>query len=499
MSKDLAIVPVAVAPSPATSGTTLKVLLSDINSAPASASIIPETYPVSCTVAPANQRPTRANSEILTITGAADDATHRTYTITRAQGVPVTVARSIIATDELIFGLSATEIDGKFANATLTAKGDMIAATAASTPARVAVGANGKVLMADSTAAAGVAWKDASATSHAENETPSGSINSSNVTFTLANIPASGKLDLRQNGVSITQDVDFTLSGLTITMSVAPVTGDTLRAWYDVSAGTFMVGSVSHQAVEIPAGTINGTNALFTVSRAIYVAGTLKAYVDGVMMSLANGDFAETAPGSGTFTFTEAPITGSSVECEYDYAVSTAGNAQFLGGLSAPSSAIAGISDTQALTNKIIDGDLNTLQDIPASAIKAEAWGGYTPALTNITIGNGTLAFFYKQIGKTVHVRGILTFGSTTSVSGVMGIALPVTAVGTEQSWALRVLDNGVNSYMITAYLGSTTRIDLYALKTDATYLAWQATSSTVPFTWATGDVVYINFTYEAA
>jgi len=40
----------------------------------------------------------------------------------------------------------------------LTAKGDTFAATAASTPARVAVGTNGQVFTADSTQAAGVKW-----------------------------------------------------------------------------------------------------------------------------------------------------------------------------------------------------------------------------------------------------------------------------------------------------------------------------------------------------
>lgn len=43
------------------------------------------------------------------------------------------------------------------------AKGDLIAATAADTPARLAVGTNGQVLTADSTAATGLAWATASA------------------------------------------------------------------------------------------------------------------------------------------------------------------------------------------------------------------------------------------------------------------------------------------------------------------------------------------------
>lgn len=51
-------------------------------------------------------------------------------------------------------GISPTIVD---------AKGDLIAATAADTPARLAVGTNGQLLTADSTAATGLAWTTVSA------------------------------------------------------------------------------------------------------------------------------------------------------------------------------------------------------------------------------------------------------------------------------------------------------------------------------------------------
>ena len=70
------------------------------------------------------------------------------------------------------------------------------------------------------------------------NIVPSGSINDSNVTFTLPSDPnPDASLELRLNGVVLKSGAgnDFTLSGTTITMAVAPASGDTLTASYTVS------------------------------------------------------------------------------------------------------------------------------------------------------------------------------------------------------------------------------------------------------------------------
>jgi hypothetical protein len=59
---------------------------------------------------------------------------------------------------DLDFSWVAQDDSNAIQNAIVDAKGDLIGATAADTPARLAVGTNGQVLTADSTASTGLAW-----------------------------------------------------------------------------------------------------------------------------------------------------------------------------------------------------------------------------------------------------------------------------------------------------------------------------------------------------
>jgi hypothetical protein len=59
---------------------------------------------------------------------------------------------------DMDFSWVAQDDSNAIQNAIVDAKGDLIAATAADTPARLAVGTNGQVLTADSTAATGLKW-----------------------------------------------------------------------------------------------------------------------------------------------------------------------------------------------------------------------------------------------------------------------------------------------------------------------------------------------------
>jgi hypothetical protein len=71
-----------------------------------------------------------------------------------------------------------------------------------------------------------------------ENEIPSGTIDGVNDTFTIANSPVAGTLQLFKNGIRMREGAgdDFTISGATITFNAGqiPITGDVLLADYRV-------------------------------------------------------------------------------------------------------------------------------------------------------------------------------------------------------------------------------------------------------------------------
>jgi hypothetical protein len=126
-------------------------------------------------------------------------------------------------------------------------------------------------------------------------------------------------------------------------------------------------------------------------------------------------------------------------------------------------------------------------------------WTTYTPTLTNLVKGNGTESARYCQIGKTVTVFYSLTLGSTSSVSQYPLISLPVTAnVVAYATGTGTYNDTGVQSYLGRTWINTGTTAYGIADRTDAGYSKFEPVSGTVPFTWGTGDLYILNFSYEA-
>ena len=131
------------------------------------------------------------------------------------------------------------------------------------------------------------------------------------------------------------------------------------------------------------------------------------------------------------------------------------------------------------------------------------AWTSYTPTFTNLTLNNGTIDFKYVQIGKTVHVRGLLTWGSTTSATAsALSISTPVTATGTSGAPVVghaRFSDIGTENYVGCVVLASSTAFAVNAINAAGTYTALRSVTNAVPMTWVSTDQLSILATYQAA
>jgi hypothetical protein len=89
---------------------------------------------------------------------------------------------------DLDFTWVAQDDSNAIQNSIVDAKGDLIAATAADTPARLAVGTNGQVLTADSTAATGMKWAAAASNSFPAFSAGTGSTNTNYTSNTATKV-----------------------------------------------------------------------------------------------------------------------------------------------------------------------------------------------------------------------------------------------------------------------------------------------------------------------
>jgi hypothetical protein len=117
--------------------------------------------------------PDTINEEIVYVTNVSGD----TLTISRGQagtGTPgvsgiahnagASVKHVLTSSDLIYFRDGVETADAAIPKSVVTAKGDLVTATASATPARLGVGTNGQVLVADSTTATGLRWNTQTAT-----------------------------------------------------------------------------------------------------------------------------------------------------------------------------------------------------------------------------------------------------------------------------------------------------------------------------------------------
>lgn len=129
-------------------------------------------------------------------------------------------------------------------------------------------------------------------------------------------------------------------------------------------------------------------------------------------------------------------------------------------------------------------------------------WVSFTASWINLTVGNGTSSAEYLYAPGELRVRATFTFGSTSAITGALGLTLPnseaIRASARESFRTFGVAslrDTGTATHLgVVQYLGSSSVAINRSVVSGANLTASTVTSTT-PFTWTTGDIVLVDFT----
>lgn len=166
---------------------------------------------------------------------------------------------------------------------------------------------------------------------------------------------------------------------------------------------------------------------------------------------------------------------------------------------------ILGTNDASFNDGSGIADDAITPEKLTTGAGSSWAWQDWTPTLTNMTLGSGTVTAKYIQIGKTVHLYFEFTLGSGSAMGTNPQFSLPVGAAARYGTHSHTIgsayIEDFANSALqgVTRLQGSTTTASVRSLGTAGTTANLAQISATSPFTWGSGDYLNTTCTYEAA
>lgn len=163
------------------------------------------------------------------------------------------------------------------------------------------------------------------------------------------------------------------------------------------------------------------------------------------------------------------------------------------------------MAETKVTSAEIVTASASGIKNTNLSTVAGElggSWTSWTPTWTNLTVGNGTVHAAYTQIGKTVHARYSIVFGTTSSVAGALSFTLPVTSVtyGQTQPIGTAFFNNiAVESYHGFVGWASTTTANLQGPNGLSDTRTTTATTNKPIAAYATSDQISFTITYEAA
>lgn len=154
------------------------------------------------------------------------------------------------------------------------------------------------------------------------------------------------------------------------------------------------------------------------------------------------------------------------------------------------------------LASSIVNADISSSAAIAQSKLSFNSFSTYVPTWTadsvNPSLGNGTIAGRYFQIGKFVFVTIKLLAGSTTTFgTGNWLFTLPIAASASHPPLVQGLLGSAYDVGSAAVY-HVTLRSDGRVLGFNSATGGQSVVSSTIPFTWADTDRLEVAVAYES-
>ena len=243
---------------------------------------------------------------------------------------------------------------------------------------------------------------------------------------------------------------------------------------------------------EVVTGVVSGSNVINCVRAKEGTTDTAHAAGETVTMYFTETHWDDMIDGVLTSLDQDGTLKASSVDTASVLASDVVTTAKIL--------------NSNVTTAKIADAAITNAK-LSTSTDEPGAWYDYTPTLTNVTLGNGTVSARYCVIGKTLFYEGKITRGSTTSFTSTVQISFPKTISSTtkqgEQNYGFATcIDFGNAIYPAYVTYGSTTLFNIVVPRADGTYVntnSANVVNGTVPFTWGSGDILTWNIITEIA
>lgn len=122
-------------------------------------------------------------------------------------------------------------------------------------------------------------------------------------------------------------------------------------------------------------------------------------------------------------------------------------------------------------------------------------WFNYVPTLTNLTLGSGTISAKFRIRSRGgAEIQVLINLGSDSVMGTSPTFSLPVAAADIG-AWNVQLRDPGVANYVGTAAAAAGV-LNIFRMNVTGSYITYSGVTATAPFTWGSGDAIYLDGFY---